>query len=65
MMKDTFFLLMLAAMFAVLLALGAGIFTMARGKAGQSQKMMRLRVALQGLALFLFVLAFLLRHIHN
>lgn len=57
-MKDGFFLAMLMAMAAALLALTVGVFTMARGDSAKSQKMMRVRVILQGMALLLFALAF-------
>lgn len=61
-MKDGIFIVMLLAMAAVLVALTIGIFIMARGDAQKSQKMMRLRVVLQGAALLLFALAMILKN---
>lgn len=58
---NSFFIILLAlAMLAVLASLGIGLFAMARGKeqdAALSQKMMRLRVILQLIALVCFIMA--------
>ncbi len=59
-MGQTFFIMMIAAMAAVLVSLFVGLFYM--GKGGEdakkkSQKAMRMRVLLQGVALLFFVLA--------
>ncbi len=58
-----FFLILLAlAMLAVLASLLAGVFLMARGGESNerhSNRLMRLRVTLQGVALVLFLLAIL------
>ena len=51
-MDKFFFILLAVSLLAVLASLFTGLFAMARGKeadAGLSQKMMRLRVILQGL----------------
>jgi hypothetical protein len=59
-MSGVFFVLTLAAMAAVLGALGIGLYFMTReGQEArkQSNKWMRIRVMLQGLALILFALA--------
>lgn len=59
-MSGFFFVLMLGAMLAVLGTLFIGLFTMARGgefAAKHSNRLMRLRVWLQGLAIVLFLLA--------
>lgn len=61
-MSGFFATLMVLAMVAVLGALGVGLVTMVRGgeaNARVGNKMMRLRVILQGVALLLFALAFL------
>lgn len=61
-MDKFFIILLVAAMLAVLGSLGVGLFAMARGKesdAALSQKMMRWRVMLQGVALVCFILAVL------
>ena len=61
-MSTIFFVLMTLTMLAVLGALGVGLFSMARGGAFSRKygnRLMRLRVFLQGLALALFVLAVL------
>lgn len=57
-------LLLAFALLLVFASLAVGLFAMARGResdAQLSQKMMRLRVGLQGLALACFVLAVALR----
>lgn len=59
-MSTVFFVLMIVAMILVLATLFTGIFAMARGgefNARFSNKLMRWRVLLQGLALLLFALA--------
>jgi hypothetical protein len=60
---NPFFIILLAiAMLLVLASLGIGLFAMARGREGDaalSQKMMRWRVGLQGVALVFFILAML------
>lgn len=60
---STFFLIAaIVAMIAVLATLGAGLVGMTRGgdfNARHGNRLMRLRVALQGLAILLFVLAVL------
>ena len=59
-MKNTMLILMLGAMLAVLLSLTIGIIAMAKGgEFGKKygNKLMRMRVFLQGLALVLFVIA--------
>lgn len=61
-MNGFFAALMVLAMLAVLASLFLGLFFMARGRSGdavQSNRMMRWRVSLQGLALALFVIAML------
>ena len=61
-MDKFFFILLVVSLLAVLASLFTGLFAMARGKeadAALSQKMMRLRVILQGFALVCFVLALL------
>lgn len=61
-MNGIFFILLMVALLAVLASLGLGLFAMARGReqdAALSQKMMRLRVLLQGVALACFALAVL------
>jgi len=63
-MSDFFGLLMVLAMVAVLASLGMGLFAMARGgefSRKYSNKMMRWRVILQGVALALFALAMVSR----
>lgn len=60
MMSSFFAILMILAMLAVLASLLVGIFFMARGGEADrrySNRMMRLRVAFQGLAILLFILA--------
>jgi hypothetical protein len=59
-MSATFFALMIIAMFAVLGALGLGLFSMARGgefSRKYGNRLMRARVFLQAAALILFALA--------
>lgn len=59
-MSGFFFVLMLGAMLAVLGTLIIGLFTMARGgefATRHSNRLMRLRVWLQGIAIVLFLLA--------
>jgi hypothetical protein len=59
-MSTAFFILMLAAMLAVLGTLALGVFGMARGgefNKKYGNKLMRARVILQGGALLCFVLA--------
>ena len=61
-MSTTFFTLMILMMLAVLGALGLGLFSMAKGGAfarKYGNRLMRLRVYLQGAALALFALAVL------
>ncbi|RJF81040.1 twin transmembrane helix small protein [Azospirillum cavernae] len=61
-MNGLFPILMIVAMLAVVGSLFVGLFFMARGGGGdpqRSNKVMRVRVALQGLALLLFVIAML------
>ncbi len=58
-MRGFFLILMALAMAALLLSLLAGVFLMARGgeaNTRRSNQLMRLRVALQGLAIALFIL---------
>jgi len=59
-MTQFFTILMFIAMFLVLVSLGVGLFAMVRGgdfNKKHSNKLMRLRVTLQGAALVFFVLA--------
>lgn len=61
-MSNVFFVLMACAAIAVLASLFIGVGAMAKGgetSKKYSQKMMRARVILQGLALLFFVLAML------
>lgn len=60
-MDQIFFLLMLAAMAAVVATLFAGVFSMVRDapEKRQSNRLMRWRVLLQGVALALLALAML------
>lgn len=63
-MESFFTLLLAVALLAVLASLGVGLFAMARGgeKDSQlSQRMMRLRILLQGVALVCFLLAVMAR----
>jgi hypothetical protein len=60
-MSTVFFFIALACMFAVLLSLIGGIFSMARGTEKDhktSNKMMRARVLFQALAILFLFLAF-------
>ena len=64
-MSGVLFTLMVIAMVAVLGVLFFGLFSMARGGAfndRNANKLMRWRVALQGIALLLFVLFMMLYH---
>lgn len=59
-MSGFFLILMGVAMLALLASLLAGLFVMARGGEANrrhSNRLMRLRVGLQGLAIVLFILA--------
>jgi len=59
-MSGFFLILLVLAMLAVLASLLLGLFFMAKGGEANrrhSNRLMRLRVALQGIALVLFVLA--------
>ena len=59
-MNGVFLILLGIALLAVLASLLAGVFVMARGGEADrhwSNRLMRLRVGLQGLALVLFLLA--------
>lgn len=61
-MSQFFTVLMIIAMVLTLLSLGAGLFSMAKGgefNRKYGNKFMQARVVLQGLALVLFVLAFM------
>lgn len=61
-MSGFFLILMGMAMLALLASLLAGLFFMARGGEANrrhSNRLMRLRVGLQGLAIVLFILALL------
>lgn len=63
-MSNVFLVLMGMAALAVLASLFMGVFAMAKGSEAankRSQKMMRARVILQGVAVLLFVLAMLSR----
>lgn len=63
-MSSLFFILTFAAMTAVVSVLALGLISMARGGAFNEKygnRLMQARVALQGLALAFFALAFLLR----
>lgn len=63
-MSNVFFILMFAAMAAVLAVLAIGIVSMVRGgpfNEKYGNRLMQARVTLQGLALAFFALAFLLR----
>jgi len=64
-MSGVLFTLMIIAMIAVVVALFWGLFSMARGGAynqRNANKLMRWRVALQGVAILLFVLFMMLYH---
>lgn len=59
-MSRFFFILMIIAMIAVLASLAVGMFAMVKGgefNKKHGNKLMRLRVTLQGVALALFVMA--------
>ena len=59
-MSNIFFILMICASLAVLGSLAIGVYSMARGGEASkkySNKMMKARVILQGIALLLFMLA--------
>ncbi len=61
-MNSFFFILMIAAMFAVLGVLGLGLLSMAKGgefNKKYGNRLMQARVGLQGVALALFALAYL------
>jgi hypothetical protein len=61
-MSGFFFIAMIVAMFLTLASLFLGLFAMIKGGAFNEKygnKLMRLRVTLQGVALALFALAFL------
>lgn len=61
-MGNAFFILTLIAMLAVVSSLAIGLYYMTRQgdeNRKMSNKMMRLRVTLQGFALLMFVLAFM------
>ena len=54
--------MMIVAMFATLASLGVGLFSMVKGgdfNKKHGNKIMQMRVALQGLAILLFALAFM------
>ena len=64
-MSGVLFTLMIIAMVAVVAVLFWGLFSMARGGAynqRNANKLMRWRVALQGIALLIFVLFMMLYH---
>jgi len=64
-MSGVLFTLMILAMVAVVAVLFWGLFSMARGGAynqRNANKLMRWRVALQGLAILLFVVFMMLYH---
>ena len=64
-MSGVLFTLMIIAMVAVVAVLFWGLFSMARGGAynhRNANKLMRWRVALQGVAILLFVLFMMLYH---
>lgn len=56
-MNTSFSILMILAMLAVLTSLGIGLFAMGKGNSVFSNKMMRVRIGLQALALLFFFLA--------
>ena len=61
-MSGFFFILMIAAMLATLAILGIGIFSMGKGgefNAKYGNKLMKMRVIMQGIALACFALAVL------
>ena len=60
-MNTFFYIMMLVAMLAVVVSFGLGMFSMVRNGEGdrmKSNKMMKVRVILQGVALALFMLAY-------
>jgi hypothetical protein len=62
-MQATLIIFMVASAIATLAVLARGIIIMARGQdvtGAQSNRMMSLRVALQGLAIFFIVILFLI-----
>ena len=62
-MSGVLTVLLILALLAVLGVLGAGMVGVARGgDPGRSNRLMRWRILLQGLALFIFVLLMLSRH---
>ncbi|MCH2395470.1 MULTISPECIES: twin transmembrane helix small protein [Oceanibaculum] len=63
-MSDIFFILTVIAMLITLAVLGTGLFAMARGgdfNRRNSNKLMRLRIIAQAVALALFAIAMLMR----
>lgn len=59
-MKTTYFVLMIVAMMGALISLAVGLFGMAQGgefARKHGNKLMRMRIFFQGLALILFALA--------
>lgn len=56
-MSSLFSILMILAMISVAGSLGVGLFAMTKGDARFSNKMMRVRIGLQALALLFFVIA--------
>ena len=59
---NIFIIMMIVAMFATLASLGVGLFSMVKGgefNKKHGNRLMQLRVTLQGLALLLFALAFM------
>ena len=59
---NIFIIMMIVAMFATLASLGVGLFSMVKGgdfNKKHGNKIMQMRVALQGLAILLFALAFM------
>lgn len=56
-MTSVFSTLMILAMLSVLASLGVGLFAMAKGDARLSNKMMRVRIGLQAIALLFFFIA--------
>ena len=59
---NVFIIMMIVAMFATLASLGVGLFSMVRGgdfNKKHGNKIMQMRVTLQGLAILFFALAFM------
>lgn len=59
---NIFIIMMIVAMFATLASLGVGLFSMVKGgdfNKKHGNKIMQLRVTLQGLAILFFALAFM------